>query len=806
MGSLFFSVHGARRVVVRATVVLAGLAVLTATPAIAADVEPSQSVTPMATVAQIEADMLRLTNEVRSKGRYCGATWYPAAPPVKSDLRLVTAARKHSQDMGVRNLYDNDPNTPWPHITPEGTTPGSRVTAEGFKWTAVGENVHAWWPDAQGAMYGAVINGTKYNGWLDSSGHCANIMNPTYTYVGNGFASVPGSTWVNYFTQEFAKPQAGMVFAPDAPTITSTTAVDGSATINFTPGATGGAAITNYLYSIDGGATWKGLSPADNTSPLTIGGLTNGVTYRIQIAAINGSFFTVGASPGSNIVSVTPKSTRMVPTAPTITSVTPADGKVWVAFTPGSDGGLPIRTYDYSIDGGATWITLNPAQTTSPLQITGLANGVERNIAIRARNDLGAGPAPTPIATTPKAPVASVYVPIAPVRVFDSRPTSGGTSIASGETRRISVADQITTAGGAKNVVPTGAVAIAYNITYPGGPASGHFRVMPGDVAASNASALNFLAGRSIANGTVVKIDTARTIRIYNATGATQNAIIDVVGYFVPAASNPTGGKFTPTTPTRVYDSTKPLASGQAADGSLASLQTREINVTQALATGARLVPSGATGLAYNITVIDPRGAGHLRVFPGDQAEPPMASVLNFADGDRVANGTIVKLSPTGTIRVYNGAGAPVDFFIDVAGYYRSDSGAAFYPGDPFRVYDSRAPQPAPGTMSAGEPSRVISVTDSRDANGAVIARSLVPTDTTAIAYNLGVTNTGSAGNLEFYAAGQPLPNGTVIHWPGAGHTRANASMVGVSADQKVAVYSSVAGPHVFLDVLGYYR
>jgi hypothetical protein len=209
--------------------------------------------------------------------------------------------------------------------------------------------------------------------------------------------------------------------------------------------------------------------------------------------------------------------------------------------------------------------------------------------------------------------------------------------------------------------------------------------------------------------------------------------------------------------------------------------------------------------LAYNVTVMDPGGAGHLRVFPGDMALPN-ASTVNFGTRDNVTNGTLVKLSPRGTIKVYNGSGLPVRFVVDVVGYYRSDSGATFYPMDPARAYDSRAALPGGGAMTAGEPSRVISVAESRDANGAVIARDIIPAQATAIAHNLGVTNTGVGGHLRFYQAGSALPNGVALSWPAPGHTRANASMAGISGDKKVAVYSSTTGPHVFLDVLGYYR
>ncbi len=88
---------------------------------------------------------------------------------------------------------------------------------------------------------------------------------------------------------------------PSAPTALSATSGDGDATISFTAGANGGAAITNYEYSTDG-STWIALSPADTTSPVTIPGLTNGTAYSIYLRSEN----SVGSGTASGAVSVTP--------------------------------------------------------------------------------------------------------------------------------------------------------------------------------------------------------------------------------------------------------------------------------------------------------------------------------------------------------------------------------------------------------------------------------------------------------------------------------------------------------------------
>jgi hypothetical protein len=81
------------------------------------------------------------------------------------------------------------------------------------------------------------------------------------------------------------------------------------------PSSNGGANITNYEFSINGGTNWTTPSPALTSSPLLITGLTNGTTYDVQIRAVN--------SAGSGTVTGTTQGTPLAPASPTIT-VAPA--------------------------------------------------------------------------------------------------------------------------------------------------------------------------------------------------------------------------------------------------------------------------------------------------------------------------------------------------------------------------------------------------------------------------------------------------------------------------------------------------
>ena len=98
------------------------------------------------------------------------------------------------------------------------------------------------------------------------------------------------------------------------------------------------------------------------------------------------------------------------PSAPSITSITPGNGQLSVAFTLASNGGATVN-YWYSFDGGNSFTTRAPASSASPLVITGLTNGTSYNISIAARNSRGTGPwssavSGTPVAQVPSAPTS----------------------------------------------------------------------------------------------------------------------------------------------------------------------------------------------------------------------------------------------------------------------------------------------------------------------------------------------------------------------------------------------------------------
>lgn len=100
------------------------------------------------------------------------------------------------------------------------------------------------------------------------------------------------------------------------------------------------------------------------------------------------------------------------PAAPTISSITPGNQELSVAFTAGSDGGSAITNYKYSTNNGSSYTAVSPAATTSPIVITGLTNGTTYNVKIRAVNAVGDGAESAASSGTPVAPSSPTLNPV----------------------------------------------------------------------------------------------------------------------------------------------------------------------------------------------------------------------------------------------------------------------------------------------------------------------------------------------------------------------------------------------------------
>ena len=181
---------------------------------------------------------------------------------------------------------------------------------------------------------------------------------------------------------------------PDAPTIGAATNVgtsraynNGSATVAYTAAATGGTATTFTATSTPGSFT------ATGASPITVTGLQSATSYTFAVSAANANG-TLTSAASSSITATT------VPAAPTIGTFTDGgDGTSGtLSFTAPATGGSAITNYKYSTD-SSTYTALSPAQTSSPLSLTGLTAGTY-NFSVKAVNANGDSTASSTVSGT----------------------------------------------------------------------------------------------------------------------------------------------------------------------------------------------------------------------------------------------------------------------------------------------------------------------------------------------------------------------------------------------------------------------
>jgi len=243
-----------------------------------------------------------------------------------------------------------------------------------------------------------------------------------------------------YFVRVWASNAAGAgVYAvdsttprttPTAPASLTTTAGDKQIAVTWNaPASTGGSAITGYTveYAISASGPWTTHSTASATTR-TITGLTNGTEYFLRVQANNAA--------GSSDYATATATPITTPTAPLGFTATAGDTQIGVSWNaPTSNGGTAVTGYtlQYATEEDGPWTTASTSLTLSRT-ITGLDNGTEYFVRVRANNAAGDGAyatgSATPI-TTPGAPTGlNVTGGVEQVAVSFAAPASnGGTTI-----------------------------------------------------------------------------------------------------------------------------------------------------------------------------------------------------------------------------------------------------------------------------------------------------------------------------------------------------------------------------------------
>jgi uncharacterized protein YkwD len=138
------------------------------------------------TGSPIAGRVLELINEARSGTRSCGHVTFAATRPLSPVTALEAAALAHAQDMAANSFLD--------HSGSDGSMPADRATRAGYAWNSIAENV------AVGQTTAEAVVDT----WLESPGHCANLMSPRFSDTGVAYAINPTDEGGIYWVQIYA--------------------------------------------------------------------------------------------------------------------------------------------------------------------------------------------------------------------------------------------------------------------------------------------------------------------------------------------------------------------------------------------------------------------------------------------------------------------------------------------------------------------------------------------------------------------------------------------------------------------------
>lgn len=133
----------------------------------------------------VEARVLALVNAARARPQRCGGQAFAPAPPLRLNDTLQSVASAHAAEMARYSYFS--------HTGRNGSTVDGRATQAGYPWRNIGENIAA----------GQTTADTVVRGWINSPGHCANIMSPAYSEMGAAFVVNQQSSAGIYWAQVF---------------------------------------------------------------------------------------------------------------------------------------------------------------------------------------------------------------------------------------------------------------------------------------------------------------------------------------------------------------------------------------------------------------------------------------------------------------------------------------------------------------------------------------------------------------------------------------------------------------------------
>ncbi len=380
----------------------------------------------------------------------------------------------------------------------------------------------------------------------------------------------------------------------------------------------------------------------------------------------------------------------------------------------------------------------------------------------------------------------TTYVPIAPVRVLDTRHNVGLNGAFTANTART------WPVAGVGTISPD-AVAVTGNLTVTGQTAPGFVAVTVNPTTSPPSSTINFPLGQTRANNVTIPLSATGTLSaVYKgASGKKTGLVFDVTGYFL---ADDSGATFSTVGPVRALDTRHAVG----LSGPFSA------NVAQTLVIGGSTpgIPTTAIAITGNLTIVAPTKAGYAAVTK-DLTNAPSTSTINFPAAATRANGVFAPLDSNHALSiVYKAAaGGKANILLDITGYFEpGTAGLRFVPMAPSRVMDSRSSATLSGVhgkFTSGTPKTL-----------AVQGHWGVPGTAMAVTGNLTVSAQTAAGYAAVTPDPDPTPPTSTINFP-VGDTMANGIVAPLNgAGHSSFVYKATSGKttDLILDLSGYFE
>jgi glucose/arabinose dehydrogenase/PKD repeat protein len=396
-------------------------------------------------------------------------------------------------------------------------------------------------------------------------------------------------------------------------------------------------------------------------------------------------------------------------------------------------------------------------------------NNIFEEIVVTATDSQGAA-AHTSIVVSP---AISVFSPVTPYRLFDTRPTG---QLQPGQQLAVNLSGQ--------PGIPLQPTGVMLNVTVTNPAAAGYVKAYPCGTSPF-ISTVNFDAGQTAANLASVRLPADG--RVCFSTFVPTDLVVDVAGWYALPFGAPAGAAYTTITPVRILDTRTP---GLAPSGIAAPLRAGgEYSFSL---TGWSGFPANARAALLNLTVTNPQAAGYLRVYPCG-AEQNVSNV-NYVAGQTVANLAAVQVAAGG--RVCFRSYANTDLVVDLAGWYGRAGGLQFTAAQPVRLFDTRDPATSPlgGAIPlAANQQLAVRIGGTHG----------IPAAARAVMLNVTVASPTAAGYVTVYPCGTS-PFVSNVNYRAGQLSAANLAVVKLPADGRVC-FSSFATTNVVVDLAGWY-